>query len=155
TAHLVGGRRGTKLTETTKTARHRAACRPATPLTTFGQAVTGTVGRRTAVAVASSGIILRLGASSPMAAPAAGTTPVRTGNLAAASITDVATEDTVATNATISVDADVSWNLGTNVEVESEAPPPPPEPEPEPEPEVTYERTSTQTSRSNERTATA
>lgn len=139
------------MTETTKTARHRAACRPVSPLTTLSQAVTGTVGRRTAVAVASSGIILSLGASSALAAPNA-TTPVRTGNLAATSvITDTANEDAVATNATVSVDADVSWNLGTNVEVEAEAPP---EPEPEPVVQTTYERTSTQTSRSNERTAT-
>ena len=103
------------MTETTKSARHRAARRPVTPLTTFGQAVTGTVGRRTAVAVASSGIILSLGASSAIAAPNTATTPVRTGNLAAAAITDAATEDAVTTNATISVEADVSWNLGTNM----------------------------------------
>lgn len=138
------------MTETIKTARHRAACRPATPLTTFGQAVTGTVGRRTAAAVASSGIILSLSAASALAAPDAGTAPVRTANLAAAVSTDTANDDSVSTSATVSVDADVSWNLGTNVEVESEAPPPPPEPEPEPEP--VYERTTTETSRSNDRT---
>lgn len=141
------------MTETIKTARHRAACRPATPLTTFGQAVTGTVGRRTAAAVASSGIILSLSAASALAAPDAGTAPVRTANLAAAVSTDTANDDSVSTSATVSVDADVSWNLGTNVEVESEAPPPPPEPEPEPEPEPVYERTTTETSRSNDRTA--
>lgn len=142
------------MTETIKTARHRAACRPVTPLSAFGQAVTGSVGRRTAVAVASSGIILSLGTSSALAAPTTATTPVRTANLAAASVvTDTANDDAVATNATVSVDTDVSWNLGTNVEVESEAPPPPPEPDPEPEVTTTYERTSTQTSRSNERTA--
>ena len=140
------------MTETIKTARHRAACRPVTPLTTFGQAVTGTVGRRTAVAVASSGIILSLGTSGALAAPTTADTPVRTANLAAAVDADTASDDTVTTSATVSVDADVSWGLGTNVEVESEAPPPPPEPEPEPEPEPTYERTTTATSRSNDRT---
>ena len=140
------------MTETMKTARHRAACRPVTPLTTFGQAVTGTVGKRTAVALATSGALLALSAPGALAAPTTADAPVRTANLAAAVETDTANDDAVGTSATVSVDADVSWNLGTNVEVESEAPPPPPEPEPEPEPEPTYERTTTETSRSNDRT---
>ena len=141
------------MTETMKTARHRAACRPVTPLTTFGQAVTGTVGKRTAVALATSGALLALSAPGALAAPTTADTPVRTANLAAAVAPDTANDDAVGTSATVSVDADVSWNLGTNVEVESEAPPPPPEPEPEPEP--TYERTTTETSRSTDRTAAA
>lgn len=140
------------MTDTMKTARHRAACRPVTPLTTFGQAVTGTVGKRTAVALATSGALLALSAPGALAAPTTADAPVRTANLAAAVETDTADDDAVGTSATVSVDADVSWNLGTNVEVESEAPPPPPEPEPEPEPEPTYERTTTETSRSNDRT---
>lgn len=140
------------MTETLKTARHRAACRPVTPLTTFGQAVTGTVGKRTAVALATSGALLALSAPGAIAAPTAADTPVRTANLAAAVAPDTATDDTVSTSVTVSVDADVSWNLSTSMEVESEAPPPPPEPEPEPEPEPTYERTTTATSRSNDRT---
>ncbi|WP_290371133.1 C40 family peptidase [Ruania halotolerans] len=112
------------------------------------------MGRRTAVAVASSGVILTLSASAAIAGPAAqNIAPVRTANLTAAAAAD---DDSVAVSQAVTVAADVTWSLGSDVEVSAEAPPPPPPPEPEPEPEpaVTYERTE-QTSRSNERTEVA
>src|SRR5690625_925073 len=133
-----------------KTARHRSACRPTTPLTSFGQAVTGPMGRRAAVAAASSGIILSLGAPA-VAAPTTDDAPVETANLTAvADAAQALADDSVATATTVTVGKDADWGLGTTTEVDSEAPP---EPEPEPEPEVDYERSATETSRSNERTA--
>lgn len=138
------------MTETIKTARHRSTCRPTSPLTSFGQAVTGPMGRRAAVAAASSGIILSLGAPA-VAAPTTDEAPRDGANFAA--IADVAqsvADDNVATAATVAVGTDADWGLSTTTQVTSEAPP---EPEPEPEPEPTYERSTTETSRSNERTA--
>ncbi len=146
------------MTQCTERARHRAAQRPVTPLTTFGQAVRGPVGRRTAAAVASSGVILGLSASAAIAGPVSpGSVPVRTANLASAVVAD---DDSIAVSEVVTVAADISWSLGTEVEVSAEAPPPPPPPEPEPEPEpvVTYERettTTAQASRSAERTEAA
>ncbi|WP_230976506.1 C40 family peptidase [Georgenia wutianyii] len=50
-------------------ARHRAACRPTTPFTAFGQAVTGTAARRGMLVAASSGLALTMAASTAVAAP--------------------------------------------------------------------------------------
>lgn len=110
------------------------------------------MGRRAAVAAASSGIILSLGAPA-VAAPTTDEAPVETANLTAvADAAQALTDDNVATANTVSVEADADWGLGTTTEVSSEAPPEP-EPEPEPEAETDYERSTTQTSRSNERAA--
>ena len=57
------------MTVTTTGARHRAACRPTTPLTMLGQAVTGPTARRGMFAAASSGLALTMAASSAIAAP--------------------------------------------------------------------------------------
>lgn len=137
------------MTDTIKTARHRSACRPRTPLSTFGQAVTGPMGRRAAVAAASSGIILSLGAPA-VAAPTTDDAPVEDANFSAvADAAQAVADDSVATAATVSVEADQDWALGTTTAVSAEAPP---EPEPEPESTSNYERSSNETSRSNERT---
>ncbi|UFU03627.1 C40 family peptidase [Ruania suaedae] len=96
-----------------------------------------------------------LSASAAIAGPVdTGTAPVRTANLASAVVAD---DDSIAVSEVVTVAADISWTLGTEVEVSAEAPPPPPEPEPEPEPVATYERATTtaQTSRTGERAAAA
>jgi len=73
------------VTDSTTGARHRAARRPVTPLDDFATAATGsmaTVGRRTAVVAASSGLVVSM-----LASPAAATTA----NDAAASVPSVDT----------------------------------------------------------------
>ncbi|HLT83381.1 MAG TPA: C40 family peptidase [Phototrophicaceae bacterium] len=57
------------MTVITNGARHRAACRPTTPLSAFGQAVTGPAARRGMLVAASSGLALTMAASTAVAAP--------------------------------------------------------------------------------------
>lgn len=135
------------MTECSTGARHRAARRPSTPLTTFGQAVTGPVARRAAVAAASSGLILTIGASAGVASPSA---PSAVAPVQLASLTAVP-EDAVTTSPAVTVAADATWTFAAAV-VSSEAPPPPPPPPPPP---VEEERPAyTQTSRTNDREST-
>ena len=71
TAHLAGARRGTTLSESITRARHRAARRPSTPLTELACAASeqmGTVGRRTVVVAASSGLMVSMFATTTHAA---------------------------------------------------------------------------------------
>ncbi|WP_235856979.1 C40 family peptidase [Occultella glacieicola] len=117
-------------------------------MTTFGQAVAGTVGRRTAAAVASSGIILTLSASAGIAAPN-NVAPVQTANLTAAAAANLDAPGTTAE--TVTVAADAAWTF-TAVEATSEAAPPPPPP-PVVRTETTSRSTTTQASRSTEREA--
>lgn len=132
-------------------ARHRAAVRPTTPLTTIGSAITGPAGRRTAVAAVSSGIVLTLTAS---ASVAGGIDPNATRVPLANLTTVTADDDVVATSQTITVDADAKWTfVSAAADVSAEPPPPPPPP---PAPVVqrpTYAETAT--SRTTERTDTA
>jgi cell wall-associated NlpC family hydrolase len=128
-------------------ARHRAAARPTTPLTTVGSAITGPAARRAVVVAASSGIVLTLTASASvaggMSAPTV-RTPVPMANLTA--ITD---DDAIATSPTITVAADATWAFtSTAADVSSEPPPPPPPPPPVVQ-RPTYNQT---TSRTTERT---
>lgn len=115
------------MTEPTTGARHRAACRPSTPLTTFGNAVTGTTGKRALAVFASSGLALTMGASSAAAVPQVSSSGSGTGSLA--NVVLDADIDTVTTSPTVSVEADIDWDFAT-AEVSSEAPLPPPSPEP-------------------------
>lgn len=110
-------------------ARHRAACKPSTPLSAFGQAVAGPAGRRMAFVAASSGIVLTLTASASVAggAPAPQIAPVQAANLTAAVVTDDAESLTVAPTVTVADDATFSFD---GAEVSSEPPPPPPPPPP-------------------------
>jgi len=57
------------VTVITTGARHRAACRPTTPFTALGQAVSGTAARRGMLVAASSGLALTMAASTAVAAP--------------------------------------------------------------------------------------
>lgn len=115
------------MTEPTTGARHRAACRPSTPLTVFGHAVTGTTGRRALAVFASSGLALTMGASSAVALPQVSSSSSGVGSLA--NVVLDADLDKVTTSPTVSVDADIAWDFAA-AEVSSEAPPPPPPPEP-------------------------
>ncbi|WP_413451328.1 NlpC/P60 family protein [Georgenia phoenicis] len=63
------------MTVTTPGARHRAACRPTTPLTALGQAVAGPAARRGMLVAASSGLALTMAASSAVAAPEGSSLP--------------------------------------------------------------------------------
>src|SRR5699024_5633066 len=148
TAHFAGVRRGTPLSQSNTGARHRAARRPITPLHTIGNVVTGPAGRRTAVAAASSGLVLTLTASASLAAVQP---PVRAGQRAlpppAARAGPGASQGE--TEPVGSVDADAEWTFGSD-EVSAEAPAPLPEPEPEPGPEPAP-RATTAASRSGDR----
>lgn len=139
------------LTERTNGARHRAACRPSTPLTSFGQAVTGTTGRRAMAVVASSGLALTMGASTAAAVPQVSST---SGVASMANL--VISPDVTTTSRTIEVSADVELSLDT-AEVSSEAPPPPPPPPPPPAPAVVERPAADEfaASRSGERTEAA
>ncbi|WP_231955188.1 C40 family peptidase [Occultella aeris] len=95
-------------------------------MTTFGQAVAGTVGRRAVAAVASSGIILTLSASAGIAAPN-NVAPVQAANLTAAAAANLDSPGT--TSEVVTVAADAAWSF-TAVEATSEAAPPPPPPPP-------------------------
>lgn len=107
-------------------ARHRAAVRPTTPLTTVGSTLTGPAARRAAVVAASSGIVLTLTASASVAGGVDATAargPVSMANLT--TVTD--DDDAVATSPTITVEADAEWAFSSiSADVSSEAPPPAP-----------------------------
>ncbi|WP_156251679.1 C40 family peptidase [Pseudactinotalea terrae] len=131
-------------------ARHRAAARPTTPLSSVGSALTGPAARRAVVAAASSGIVLTLTASASVAGGL--TAPAARGPVPMANLTAIADDDAIATSPTITVAADATWAFSsTAADVSSEPPPPPPPPPPPVVQRPTY--TSTTTSRTAERTA--
>jgi len=114
------------VTVSTTRARHRAARRPSTPLTELALAATGqigTVGRRTAVVAASSGLVVSmLGSPASAAAGEAGSLPaVDTAALTASAraVLDTAPVVTSPVEATWTVDIPA---------VTAETPPPPPAP---------------------------
>ena len=135
------------MTVSTTRARHRAARRPVTPLSSIAQAASdqmSTVGRRTAVVAASSGLIVSMiGAAAPATAA-----PVdnESGKLNAVDLSALTAQARQALEAApaVTVAADAAFTI------EQAAAPvtvtPAPEPEPEPEPVRT-----TQTSRTQER----
>ncbi|MFV0427127.1 MAG: C40 family peptidase [Beutenbergiaceae bacterium] len=108
----------------TATARHRAATRPHTPLTTVGAALTGPNTRRAAAAAASSGVVLALTASASLAAP--GEVDL---SRHVAPMANLTASDGAATSPTITVAADAEWSFVV-ADVTSEPPPPPPPPPP-------------------------
>ncbi|WP_123920122.1 C40 family peptidase [Georgenia muralis] len=124
-------------------ARHRAARRPSTPLTV---ALSGQGARRGIAAVASSGLILTMAATSASAAPQTSALP----NVDISAATSEALTAMV-TTPTVTVPADITWSADVVASAEATPPPPPPEPEPEPEPVV--ERDTAAASRTAERTA--
>jgi len=127
TAHLVGDRRGNSLSESTNRARHRAARRPSTPLTELASAASeqmGTVGRRSAVVAASSGLMVSMIAVPSYAADrdsAPALAAVDTSALTASARAVLNTSPVVASpaEAAFTVDAPV-------ITAEKPAPPPPP-----------------------------
>jgi cell wall-associated NlpC family hydrolase len=137
------------VTVSTTRARHRAARRPVTPLSTIAQAASdqmSTVGRRTAVVAASSGLIVSMiGAAAPATAA-----PVdnESGKLNAVDLSALTAQARQALEAApvVTVAADAAFT----VEQAPVAVTPAPEPEPEPEPVRT-----TQTSRTQERQSTS
>ncbi|GIJ00552.1 cell wall-associated NlpC family hydrolase [Sediminihabitans luteus] len=141
------------MTVSTTKARHRAARRPITPLTQIAKSgAASTIGRRTAVVAASSGILVSmLGASPATAAPVdtdTGKLAVDTSNLTAEARTALQSAPTV------KVDADLKWD--TEVTEVKVTPPPAPEPEPEPAPRVeTVSRTTERAATTTTSTETA
>lgn len=125
-------------------ARHRAAQRPSTPLTSFGQAFSGSagvIGRRSALVAASSGLALAIAAPAAFAAPDTVALP----QVDVDSLTQTA-RVALAVSPTVVVPADSVWAMEETVVVAEE-----PEPEPEPEPV----RDTTTASRSADRTTTS
>ncbi|MBI9114630.1 C40 family peptidase [Sanguibacter suaedae] len=128
------------MTTSTTRARHRAARRPITPLTTLASAATenaAVVGRRTAIVAASSGIFVSLLGSAPASAEVGSSVDV------SALATEARTA--LSTAPAVTVAADASWTI----EQTDLAVTPAPEPEPEPEPV----REAPAASRTAERTA--
>ncbi len=122
-------------------ARHRAARRPSTPLTTLGRTVAGSAGvvsRRSAVIAASSGLVLTVAAPVAIAAP-------DTSALPAVDVQSLTQQARLALDVQpgVVVPADLEWTMAAT-EVTGEKPAPPPEPEPV---------RSTSTSRSSARTS--
>lgn len=109
-------------------ARHRAARRPATPLTTFTRRASGPTPRRAALAVAGSGLALAVLAPGAVAAPDAVALP-------AVDVNALAREAraALAVSPTVKVPTEGQWAVAP-AEVAGEKPPPPPPPPPAPEP---------------------
>ncbi|QGH68549.1 glycoside hydrolase [Pseudactinotalea sp. HY158] len=128
TAYFAGVRRGRSLSQSNTGARHRAARRPITPLHTLGHVVTGPAGRRTAVAAASSGLVLTLTAGASLAAVQPNVRAAQPGTAPTAALA-VPGANQIKTEPTVSVDSDTEWSFVTD-EVSAEAPEPLPEPEP-------------------------
>ncbi len=92
------------MTVTMPGARHRAACRPTTPLTALGQAVAGPAARRGMLVAASSGLALTMAASTAVAAPEGSSLPqVDVSALSSQART------ALTVNPTVSVPADVEF----------------------------------------------
>jgi len=102
---------------TTTRARHRAARRPSTPLTELASVASdqlGTVGRRTAVVAASSGLVVSMMGAPAFAAP---TDDTVTGALAAVD-TDALTASAkavLASGPVVSAPADAKWTIDSPV----------------------------------------
>ena len=104
------------MTVTTTGARHRAACRPTTPLTALGQAVTGPAARRGMLVAASSGLALTMAASTAVAAPEGSSLP----QVDVSALSNQA-RTALTVNPTVSVPADVEYSVA---DVAVEATPP-------------------------------
>ena len=134
------------MTTSTTRARHRAARRPLAPLTSIASVASenaATVGRRTALVAASSGLIVSLmGATSASAAPLPSDASVATVDVASLKAEARAA---LSTAPAVTVAADASWTVEQTDMVVTPAPEPEPEPEPVRAPAAasrTAERTS-------------
>jgi peptidoglycan DL-endopeptidase CwlO len=128
-------------------ARHRAARRPVTPLSTIAQAASeqmSTVGRRTAVVAASSGLVVSMiGAAAPASAAPVENENNKLNSVDLSAVTAQARQALEAAPA-VTVAADAAFTIEAAPVTVT------PAPEPEPEPEPVVERT-TSTSRTQER----
>ncbi|QTE29279.1 C40 family peptidase [Pengzhenrongella sicca] len=120
--------------ESSSPARHRSAARPTTSLTDLTAGATGAialVGRRSAVALASSGLVLSAFAAPAAAAPLATSPHASSAGLPGVDTTGVtaSARALLETSATVSVPADTAWSL--DVPALTAVVDPPPEPEPE------------------------
>lgn len=132
----------------TTRARHRAARRPATPLTDLATAATGSiavVGRRTAVAAASAGLVVSTFAAPAGAAPASGTAPSSLPAVDTSALTASA-RAVLATAPVVTVAADAPFALDLPAAVVTKDPPPPPPP-------VVVEKRATRTAPAASRSA--
>lgn len=105
-------------------ARHRAARRPSTPLSSIGRTVAGSVSRRSALIAASSGLVLTVAAPAAIAAP-------DTSALPAVDVQSLTQQARLALDVQpgVVVPADLEWTMAaTEVTGEKPAPPPPPAP---------------------------
>jgi len=112
------------VTVSTTRARHRAARRPSTPLTELAAAATGqigTVGRRTAVVAASSGLVVSM-LSSPASATAGDAGALPAVDTAALTASARAVLDTAPI---VTSPADATWTVDIPA-IKAETPPPPP-----------------------------
>lgn len=112
------------MTVSTTRARHRAARRPSTPLTELAAAATGqigTVGRRTAVVAASSGLVVSM-LGSPASATAGDAGALPAVDTAALTASARAVLDTAPI---VTAPADATWTVDIPA-VKAETPPPPP-----------------------------
>lgn len=134
------------MTATSQRARHRAARRPLTPLDDLAGNL-ASVGRRSAVVAASSGLVVTMAlpaSAAPVEAP--------TNALPAVDVSALTAEAraALATAPSVSVPADAAWEFkAPQIQITAN---PEPEPEPEPEPAPAPRRSET-TSRSTERAA--
>jgi cell wall-associated NlpC family hydrolase len=125
-------------------ARHRAACRPATPLTAVVDNLAPSTRRGIAV-MASSGLVLT------MAATSAGATEVNA--LPNVNVSTAVAEATAAlmTSPTVKVTSDAQWNVDAATAEATPPPPPTPEREPVAAPAPALERQSSAASRTADR----
>jgi cell wall-associated NlpC family hydrolase len=121
-------------TPTVTGARHRAARRPSTPLTSL---VSGPGARRSLLTVASSGLALTMAATTAAAAPQSSTTQA----LPQVDVTSLTSKALTAmvTTPSVTVPADVSWSVEAVAAQATPAPEPEPEPAPAPAPVVERE----------------
>jgi len=113
----------------TTRARHRAARRPATPLTDLASAATGSiavVGRRTAIAAASAGLVVStIAAPAGAAPPASGSAPASLPAVDTSALT-AAARAALATAPVVTVAADAQFALDVPAVTITKDPPPPP-----------------------------
>jgi cell wall-associated NlpC family hydrolase len=136
----------------TTRARHRAARRPATPLSDLATAATGSiavVGRRTAIAAASAGLVVSTIAAPAGAAPASGSAPASLPAVDTSALT-AAARAALATAPVVTVAADAQFTLDVPAVTVTKDPPPPP---PVVKKAATPKRTAAVASRSATRTA--
>lgn len=143
------------MSESTIRARHRAARRPSTPLTELATAASeqmGTVGRRSAVVAASSGLMVSMLALPSSAAPGESA-----GSLAAvdtAALTASA-RAVLSTSPVVSAPAEAVFTVDAPVVTAVKPTPPPPAPEPEPVRTRAASRTAERAAASTEAAPTA